>query len=249
MTIEERLERVERQNRNLGRKLHWFGRLNTVLLAAFCGIVFMGQAKQVPRVVEARRFVLKDKNEKERAVLGFDKDGNVEFSITASHRTGIIMRATTTGNVHLGLYKKGKLCVNLAAAADGSRGLVVFDETPLSRIEIAVHRDQARVQLSDKNGKRRLDLRETGGRPILCLRDTNETARFCVEVKPSGSGLRFSDKEGRVRAVLVLRASGAALLGFPDGKGMARTTYGTDSQGAPSIAMKDSQGEVIWKKP
>ncbi len=66
MTVEQRLERLERQNR-------WLKRIATVCVAVVAVVFLLGQGKDKPRVVEAEAFVLRDSEGKQRAVLSMEK--------------------------------------------------------------------------------------------------------------------------------------------------------------------------------
>ncbi len=96
-TLEQRLDRLERENRCLKRA-------GALALAVIAAVVLMGQATgaKVPKVIEAERFVVRDASGNTRAVLGstvlettqtgavekrppsslvlFDKDGKVTWS-------------------------------------------------------------------------------------------------------------------------------------------------------------------------
>jgi hypothetical protein len=63
MTTEQRLERLERENR-------WVRRIGAVAVAVAAAVFLIGQGRQEPRVIEAEKFVLLDHEGNERAVLG-----------------------------------------------------------------------------------------------------------------------------------------------------------------------------------
>jgi hypothetical protein len=68
MTTEQRLARLERQNR-------WMRRIGAVAVAVAAAVFLVGQGKENPRVVEAEKFVLLDLEGRERAVLGVARIG------------------------------------------------------------------------------------------------------------------------------------------------------------------------------
>ena len=63
MTVEQRVERLERQNR-------WMKRLVAVTLAVMAAVVLVAQGKSPPEEIQAKRFVLKVDKDKYRAALG-----------------------------------------------------------------------------------------------------------------------------------------------------------------------------------
>jgi len=71
-----RVAYLERENRNLRRWLVATG-------LAVCATILLGQATAAtttPQVLEARRFVLKDDQGRERAVLGLGADGSARLT-------------------------------------------------------------------------------------------------------------------------------------------------------------------------
>lgn len=98
----QRLDRVERENRR-------WKRAGTTVLAALAALVLMGQAKpdKVAEVVEAEKFVLRDKTGKLRATLAIAADGVVSLSLTGTtEKPGAVLAAARDGASTLILYNK-----------------------------------------------------------------------------------------------------------------------------------------------
>jgi len=72
LTLTERLDRLERENRR-------WRRAGTGVLIVIAAFALMGQAIQgrVPKAMEAERFVLRDTGGRVRAALGMEADGSV----------------------------------------------------------------------------------------------------------------------------------------------------------------------------
>jgi hypothetical protein len=78
-----RLDKLERENRRL--KL-----IGTIALIGIMSVVMMGQAttKKVPTVIEAERFVVRDRSGRERIILGDDMPARVKL-VPGSDNYGI----------------------------------------------------------------------------------------------------------------------------------------------------------------
>jgi hypothetical protein len=117
MTTEQRLARLERENR-------WMRRIGAVGLALVAAVFLMGQekAKDLPDL-EVRSLTVKDKDGKVRAVLGTDADGPALKLSDEDGRTRAALDVLD-GEPSLTLKDKdGKAGALLFTAADGSPGL------------------------------------------------------------------------------------------------------------------------------
>jgi len=108
-SLGQRLDRVERQNQRLMR-------IGAVALAVIVAVVLMGQATggKVAKVVEAEKFVLKDKDGKVHAIFGLVVDPSVFMDHTVAH---------------LSFYdKQSKPRIKLALDRDGTPELLLGDK-------------------------------------------------------------------------------------------------------------------------
>ena len=135
MTIEERLEILERELARATRRNHWFLAVIGLAGGLFAlswystgttGRAAVGAEKQVI----ARMFILEDENGKPRATLGvLKKEPRLDM-----------------------LDEKGETRAALAVFKDGP-GLTLFDEKGKTRASVVVLRNKPMIGLSDENGK------------------------------------------------------------------------------------------------
>jgi len=134
MTTEQRLERLERENR-------WMRRIGAVAVAVAAAVFLVGQgkAKELPDLV-VRSLTVRDKNGKTRATLDADDEG-----------------------VSLRLCGKDTWpSALLAVLADGGAGLVLNDKNSKLRASLLVGGDGSpTLLLGDKNGQTRAALGAT----------------------------------------------------------------------------------------
>jgi len=96
MTLAERVSRLERQNRGLRA-------VGLLAIAAFAAVVCMGQVG-VPKLVEAGKFILRDADGKQRAVLELTKETQpslVLFDMKGEHRLSLALDKDGQGELAL----------------------------------------------------------------------------------------------------------------------------------------------------
>jgi hypothetical protein len=129
MTTEQRLARLERENR-------WIRRIGAVCLALVAAVFLMGQdkAKELPdlevRSLEVRTLVVKDKDGKVRAALRARPDGAPTLSLSDKDGgTRALLATWPDGSPGLCLYDKDSKRRALLALrlGDGSPSLRLFD--------------------------------------------------------------------------------------------------------------------------
>jgi hypothetical protein len=84
MTVEKRVERLERQNR-------WMKRLVAVTLAVAAAVLLVAQKKPPAEVIEAKRFVLRDDKGRGRAALGPHEHGVTLGMFDRDEKTGLML--------------------------------------------------------------------------------------------------------------------------------------------------------------
>lgn len=127
MTIEERLERLERQNRRLKKG-------GSVLALALVSAVIMGQVsrQKIPRVIKARKFQVVNKRGNTMVELGSirpfgyvfvsNRKGKVVASISANHsgdgmirttdsesRPLVVITSKKNGEGYIATFKRGEI--------------------------------------------------------------------------------------------------------------------------------------------
>jgi len=213
-TLRKRLERLE----------HGHQRQRLFGLFAFLaiGVVFlMGQAGRgnIPEVIEAQRFIVKDASGKSIAALGADRDGapllvlmNSDGHLAAALDVTVHKKPTLT------LYDRdGKGRVVLAVDSDGSPALAMNDKTGTPRIGLAV---------------------ATQGSGGLVLYGDRNAARASLGLGTDWSPyLVFLDDNGNVRTAL-----GQAEALPP---ALTKTFRLTDY----SMVLLNAKGEMLWSAP
>ena len=151
----ERLERLERQNRRL--KLGVLG-----VLVLMGSLVLMGAAAP-PKVVEAEKFVLRDDQGRERAVLdtSADRSGFRLYDAAGKKRTAIEL-----GEISL------------------------YNENETQRINLGVERvdegNGAAMGVLDAKGKTRIGLLTCQMGPALYINNVEEQTRAIMGMMPAG---------------------------------------------------------------
>ncbi len=157
MTVEERIERLERELAAAKRRNRW---LMAAAVLAVVGLAWAGnritgiaQAQEAdtgPKVVRANQFILEDEKGRMRATLAVSKDTSA-----------------------LRLYdKSGKPRAVLGVLGDAGPALVLNDGNDKTRVQLIVLRDVPVLALMDGNDKSRIKLGVLkDGEPVLALHD------------------------------------------------------------------------------
>ena len=153
MTIEERLEKVEKELTEAKRRNRW---LLTVLGLVIVGLGMVwllakttssATAATTPKVVRANAFIVVDTNGKERAKLDVTKGGQTELVL---------------------FDENGEQRALLAVNKDGP-GLALSDEKGKTRAGLGLGKDGVGLELLDENGEQRAVLEATKARTGLEL--------------------------------------------------------------------------------
>jgi hypothetical protein len=195
MTIEERLENMERELARLKRRNRWL--LGAILLVAG-GLIVPGmfettairaraQAGGTAKEIRAKKFILEDEKGKVRTILAMSPIGPI-----------------------LGMYdENGKTRATLGMGKDGS-ALFLGDEKGKHRAELGMAKDGACLVLRDENDKIRIGLgtAKNGLSLGLALADENDKLRFMA------GKIEIVTQDGKT---IVCPESSLVLFG-PDGK-------------------------------
>jgi hypothetical protein len=161
MTIEERLEDMERELRRVKRRNRWLlGAILLVVVGLIAPEVFettaiRARSKEVETANEIRAmsFVLEDENGTVCAMLTATKDGPMLGLYDENGKTRAGLRLTKDGPDLVLLDENGKTRVMLAVLKDNS-GLWLLDENGLARAGLGlVTKYGSGLWLYDKNGK------------------------------------------------------------------------------------------------
>jgi len=221
--LEQRLERLERQNR-------LFTRAATVAALAVVAVVVMGQAAPRPSTVEAQKFVLKDKSGKIRAVLGEGADNEIGLLVYDGKQRPRAMIAMDDNDMPF-----------VRLLDDTSKERVVLDAISGVRVEgngprvvLGVqHGNEPALQLIDKDGWTRatLTLTNTNTAPILKFLDPRGDTRMWLGAMSDGKAqLYMMSRPERGAGV---RPSWAALEVAADG----------------TLGLRLNQAGTVWRAP
>ncbi|MFQ5894499.1 MAG: hypothetical protein ACE5JJ_01585 [Nitrospinota bacterium] len=221
MTLEERLSRLERQNRRLKQ-------VGALALALLGSILLMGQALPKSRTVEAEKLVLKDPKGRERARLWIDKNGP---RLTFYDEKGT---------------SQDSIVVDLGASWTGEAGLFLYNR--LRGTRVALETDiigGIRLQYT-KNGKQLLELEANDLGPSISLWD-KKTIRILLALWGNEARLTLNGENGHHRVYLGASEKLFGLfekktvLTFFDEKGHFRSRLHWDPQSGPSFSLFDEK--------
>ena len=188
MTVEQRLERLERQNR-------WLKRIATVCVAVVAVVFLLRQGKDKPRVVEAEAFVLRDSEGKQRAVLSMEKPNTPSL---------VLLDQNGTKRVYLLAEQGGRASLGLGPGDGGIRTVLRVNSG-----------GDAHLNFFDKNGKRGsqfgIDLL---GQPSLYLM-TEGRHQVILEATRDMARLLFSEPRQRPRVRLGITSDGRVIWKGP----------------------------------
>jgi hypothetical protein len=239
MTIEQRLERLERA----GRRPPMRSALTLAVLAAGVAVL-MGQSRHDElRVVAAERLEVRDARGIVRAALTVTDDG--ACGLVLSDEAGKVRLSMIANQDHpsLALYDpQGTLRAELAVAAAGPPSLVLYDgqQTPRSRLTVA-NDGSTTLGLCDEAGSARLAIQVDGNQPELTMLDDNLIPRASLALSDAGAPrLALADPSGTPRVALASRLDAAGLtLSTPDQPTRAQLVV--DHRGQPTLELYDSQ--------
>lgn len=254
--LARRVEHVERENRRLRR----------IMVAASAGAILalLGAARfrEKPRIIEAERFMLYDKDGRIRALLDMTPDD------------------TPT----LAFYdKQGSNRARFIQLQDGSMGLSIFDKDEVQQLGMGVTKEGQPALSMDKDGKRRLGIGiNPDGSVVVGIQDEAQKPVVTLEQLPEGiAGLRvFVDGDHRIglgvsptegaalgferagvrHAGLGISPSGSgslrlmnrgdgAFIELLDKDGKTRLTAGIEKNGRPDLKLIGQDGQTLMETP
>lgn len=245
MTIEERVERLETQNR-------WMTRVGCIGLASIGVVLLVAQAgdKELPRI-EVKSLSVRDDAGKERVTLSpsglvvRDETGreSITLDTVGPGPTLVLTGKDGKGRVELGggllphlrlMDAEGKARADLAVLAD-STVLSLRDATENERVQMGIF-GFPYLSLWD-GGKARIKLGvPANGLPELLLLDGAGNKRATLRLLADGNPLfSLEDAAGKAHARLAVPG-----LGFHDAAGKLRTSLGLMG-GSPSLALFDRE--------
>ena len=241
MTIEERLENMEREMGRLNRHNRWL--LGAILLAAG-GLIVPGvlettafraraQVGGTVKEIRARSIVIEDENGKTRVELGTDESGpNLKMlDENIKVRVGLY---EFKGNSAITLYNEnGTVGAGLLGSGMLGPGLTLCDENGHFRASLGAGKDGFDLNLYDEKNILRVGLKAGKYGPSLWLGDENEKPRVVLDAFKDGPRLSLQDENGKTR--------------FAAGKSKVFTSEGkTFSCPESSLILYGPDNKVIW---
>ena len=267
-TLMRRLNRLETENRRV--------RLVALPVAIIAAAVLLSVGMAEPsaqqsgteRILEAERFVLKDKQGRIRAWLGidendsatlrlFDNTGDTMVAVTAGADTCGTLFVPARGPVAMITAKPNMAFLSFRPRATlESLGLLVGKKeqkltSPDHKSEIGLYGGNPYVALGDKNGERGEWLVDDAGNIAMTMRDKAGTSRaeLAVSQNTTGTALRLFDKDGMARGTWGLAPDGKfMLLGMNDKAGV-RAAWTVYRDGTASFVFVDRNGKVTFSAP
>ena len=247
-TLAGRLDRVERENRRLKQA-------GVVALAVIAAVVLMGQATggKVAKVVEAEKFVLKDKDGKIRAIFGlavghpvlthplaphlsfYDKQSKprIKLALDIDGTPELLLGDKKRAYAHLYLKRQGYVWLEMVGMKSRAYGGKELKED--SSIWMSAGYDPFMTFFNSGRGRMKL-----GGRDGT-VHVFGEIGGG-VEINPSS--LRILDRSWNVRAVLGSISLKITQPGVAGGK--AETV---EKRPESSLVLFDKKHRVIWSAP
>lgn len=210
-TLARRLDRVERENRRLKGA-------GVVALALVAAMVLMGQATG-SKVIEAERFVLKDKDGKVRAELGlsggvfadsrmilkpdaphlsfYDEKSKPHIRLSFDrHISELLLGDKERGHVSLSLHEQGFAGLDLNPMVERKHSISMAAFRSGTRLSLSTG-GKTRVQMWGTEEARVTVYDDLGARAVLGQIDLEETKTGIVEKRPASSLVLF-DKDDKV---------------------------------------------------
>ena len=204
MTIEERLENMERELGHLKRRNRWL--LGAILLVAG-GLIFpvvfettasraRAQVAGTAKEIRARSFVIEDAKGKVRGILAVEEFGPNLVLFDENGEIRVWLVADKDGPLLSLCDENGKNSVNLVSKKEGPE-LLLNDENDRHRASLTATKDGPRLSLYDENGKTRTELWASKLGPCLSLSDENGNERFRAgktkTVTPDGKTIEYPE--------------------------------------------------------
>lgn len=239
-TLEERLEKVEKQNRKLVRLL-----IGLFSIFPILGILAFQQSSQFFKVIETNKLILKDKNGRERAILMIDENGNSPKLRFKNERDSIVTSIGVNGEYGY---------LNISHVVDRNniyvtdKGIIISEnekskQNLISSTGTTIKQDDVvRIQLSNNEGN---DIRglwiydqseSKGNATMIEGFNTISQLRSFIGNSKNNSYAHIFDENGNLRSVI-----GATQT--KDSRG--RTINNPES----SILLFDENGNSVFQAP
>lgn len=270
--LEERFDRLERQNRRLTLGLVCLAPLVVALaLMGFSSVEEQLQGMQNLQVhqIETQRIIIRDANGLLRGWLGIAEDGTrlIFYDENGRQRAGFGL--TRLNEPAMAIFDASQQPRIVLGMADGWPGLVVRDNSGLKRIALQTQQDWSTLVFFDGREHKRAAIGLAKEAAAVNLLDEYSVDRAGLTVDPNGSSLVFFDRMGVKRAGVGLMKDDSPALGFFEKSGELRlglsafpgltemAVYGTNrisaavriSTNQPTFEIDAAENVVLWKAP
>lgn len=197
-----RLERLEQQYQHLiavNLRMKAFG--GVVLVGAVALALLGANQEKHPGIVEASRFVLRDKGGQMRALLDVKPDGTpilAMYDLEGKNRLTLDMHKDGGANLNI-FGKDGVNRSTWAAAEDGSTSLSFYGRDGKDRAVVGLWPDgSTALGLYDQHGKARVGISVMEEGPRLDLLDHDGIERLSAQIARDGTpSLIIKDEKGK----------------------------------------------------
>ncbi len=234
MTLEERLEKMEKELVRQKRRMSWL--IGEVLALMGGLIVFVAAKTAVPQLnvkeLHAKRIALEDDHGAVRVSLTGDSEmpGMWLLDDQGEARVGLCV---DQNGPRISLSAGKNLPSALVSADENTSGLSLWDGKEETLVSLSVNKNGPGLSLTYKSGQPGVWLYAAEAGPGLNLNDYNGESRASLGVNKLGPALTLKDEKGRPRLKaggLELTAPGGGTLQYPE---CSMVLFGPD-------------GKVIW---
>lgn len=266
-----RVNMVEAQNRR-------FRRLGLAVAAIAVIALVAGQVRpsaaprNVERLIEAERFVVKDKQGRTRALLGIEDDTeNATLKLFDKSGDSILAATVADEFCGIGLYPargpfamilakpdlasltfrpQATLLAGLLPDAKAKADPILSTHGGDHKAEIGLFHDNPYVAIGDRNSRRGEWLVTDTGDAGFTVRDKAGKTRIELVVSDvQGTSLRIFDKAGVVRGTWGLEANDKFMLHALNDTEGVRGAWAVYRDGTTWIRLTDKTGNVIFSAP
>lgn len=242
--LERRLDRLEREGRRWRRTALALGLALGAILAA-------GAGRDVPAVVEAQRFVLKDPTGAELGVWGVDPTGSPMLLLSREKASALLTLTGPALNLRADDGKRGAF---LGVDTQGDSRLELRNARYLDGVRLVSRENgSSGLYLLDRDGDERGTAEVTGeGHVLFSVRDAERRVRgtFGLDAR-SIPNLVLFDELGRRRIGMLVHPGeeGSPLLALEDGLGRVRAQVGMDPDGSAELTILRPDGNPSFQAP
>jgi len=257
MTIEERLESLEREAKRNHKIVRWLAVLVILcivgwLVASMFVPQSVGVARDVADEIRTRKLVIVDDMGKERIRASISDENGVGISIhdeQGGTRVAIGITVDEQPALVMG-NKEGRALIVLSTNELGPE-LKMLDAQGKTRIALGIYDEfGSSLNVFDKKGKNRLVIGVTGmEKPVVGMYDERERHCIVMIVDKLGSGLFVYGDEEHPRIGIGITGEKKPILVITDDQEQSRITISVPDQVGPEILINDNKGNVIWSAP